>query len=242
VVYVALALMSLGVADLVRAPIGNESTPRAVFGSVVGASTVIAESLLIGFGIGELLLVGLAALGILLAWTVMSQVAFGSRFRRAALWVPALALAIAFAAGGSTNTEPGGALGEWYEGLSWPFVGSVPLIQFLMAISGTLFLLATSNRVVRLVLELADAPAEDNEGRLKGGRIIGQMERLMIAALVLVGQFAGAALVITAKGLIRLPEITGDSGGDDAAEYLIIGTFASLMLGASVAVLTLAAG
>ena len=43
--------------------------------------------------------------------------------------------------------------------------------------------------------------------RLKGGRLLGPMERLLIVGLGLGGQFGAASAVIAAKGIIRFPEL-----------------------------------
>lgn len=90
------------------------------------------------------------------------------------------------------------------------------------------------------------APATTNEEDLPGGRLIGPMERLIIFAVLLAGQPTAAAIIVTAKGLLRLPEVRSKSEhrkgrGDSVAEYLLIGTFASLLLGSAAAVLVVAA-
>jgi hypothetical protein len=65
-----------------------------------------------------------------------------------------------------------------------------------------------------------------------------------VFAVLLAGQPTAAAIIITAKGLLRLPEIREDppKTSDSVAEYLLVGTFASLMLGSVAALLVSAAG
>jgi hypothetical protein len=73
--------------------------------------------------------------------------------------------------------------------------------------------------------------------RLKGGRLLGPMERLLILGLGLAGQLAAATAVVAAKSIIRFPEITAETkrkdGGTgsfdiaDVTEYFLVGSFAS---------------
>jgi hypothetical protein len=69
---------------------------------------------------------------------------------------------------------------------------------------------------------------------LKGGRLLGPMERLLILGLGLAGQLAAATAVVAAKSIIRFPEINaqkaqenGTIGIDEVTEYFLVGSFAS---------------
>jgi hypothetical protein len=93
--------------------------------------------------------------------------------------------------------------------------------------------LATSNVAVRLVLDAVGVPASDNEKKLKGGRMLGPMERLFIVGLGLAGELTAAAIVVAAKGLLRFPELqrgAPHSGPSDITEYFLIGSFASWLV------------
>jgi hypothetical protein len=101
-----------------------------------------------------------------------------------------------------------------------------------------LALFATSNAIVRLVLTAAGTQFSPAEQRLRGGRIIGPIERVLIFGLGLAGEPTAAALVIGAKGLLRYPELSGlraDAGSsgsghrtiDVVTEYLLIGSLTS---------------
>jgi hypothetical protein len=108
-------------------------------------------------------------------------------------------------------------------------------------------LLATSNRIVRLVLEASGTSAETGESTLKGGRLLGPMERLLVATMAIAGDLTAAGIVIAAKGLIRLPEIRTSAEhsagkGDVVTEYFLVGTLTSLLLAGGVAAVVLAAG
>ena len=92
--------------------------------------------------------------------------------------------------------------------------------------------LSTANVLVRLVLDAVGVPASDNEKSLKGGRLLGPMERLLIVGLGMAGQLTAAGLVVAAKGLLRFPELQrgARSGASDITEYFLIGSFASWLL------------
>jgi hypothetical protein len=61
------------------------------------------------------------------------------------------------------------------------------------------------------------------------GRWIGILERLIILLLVASDEAAAAALVVTAKAILRFPEITGDEP-HLSAEYVLIGSLVSWLL------------
>ena len=163
-----------------------------------------------------------------------------------------------FAFSGSADTISG-SLRDWYANLDFAFVDSVPIDEFMLGLGAGLFLLAAANRVVRLILDATETPVGTGESALRGGRVLGPMERLIVAALVLAGDPAGAAIVIAAKSLIRLPEIRSNTQepeeqpeaepegsakaqSDQVTEYFLVGTFGSLLLAAAVAELVLVTG
>lgn len=72
---------------------------------------------------------------------------------------------------------------------------------------------------------------------LRGGRIIGPLERLLIVALALAGLPALIAGLLAAKGVVRFPEISRDRSGGGAAEEFLIGSLVSWSLAAGAAAL-----
>ncbi len=111
-----------------------------------------------------------------------------------------------------------------------------------MVVGVVLLQLVTGNQLVRLVLGTVGAvkPAGQPQAsdRLKGGRLLGPMERLLILGLSLAGQLTAATAVVAAKSIIRFPEINAqkarENGQDDSAidintvtEYFLVGSFAS---------------
>ena len=70
---------------------------------------------------------------------------------------------------------------------------------------------------------------------LRGGLLIGCLERAAVAVAILSGQPVAIAYVVAIKGLGRYPELKDTPA---ASERFIIGTLASMLWAASVAVLT----
>ena len=77
---------------------------------------------------------------------------------------------------------------------------------------------------------------EDTVTALRGGRWIGPLERLLIIVLAGAGAEVAIAAVVAAKGVIRFPEISQDTTGEKAEEFLI-GSVSSWILAALVSML-----
>jgi len=85
------------------------------------------------------------------------------------------------------------------------------------------------NLIIRLVLSKLGTASEletPDQKELKAGRIIGALERLLILILFMGGNTGAVGLVITAKGLIRFPEINKSR---EFAEYFLVGTLLSVI-------------
>jgi hypothetical protein len=67
---------------------------------------------------------------------------------------------------------------------------------------------------------------------LKGGRIIGPIERLLIVVLAFAGAPQIIAALAAAKGVVRFPEIAEDRGSGSKAEEFLVGSLASWTLSA----------
>ena len=83
---------------------------------------------------------------------------------------------------------------------------------------------------------LGAQPDEEEVTALRGGRWIGPLERLLIIVLAGAGAEVAIAAVVAAKGVIRFPEISQDSTGEKAEEFLI-GSVSSWILAALVSML-----
>jgi hypothetical protein len=140
------------------------------------------------------------------------------------------------------GSDVGGLIGRWS---AWAgLFGNHPVDpnRLLMIVGVVLVQLATGNQLVRLVLGSVGAVKPVGQpqpsDRLKGGRLLGPMERLLILGLGLGGQLTMATAVVAAKSIIRFPEITAqrDKNGtpglgiDDVTEYFLVGSFASWIL------------
>lgn len=62
---------------------------------------------------------------------------------------------------------------------------------------------------------------------LRGGRLIGPLERLIVLVLGLAGAYPVIAAVLAAKGIVRFPEISADRAHGTKAEEFLIGSLVS---------------
>lgn len=249
--WLSLALVAFGVADLVRARDGRMPLGLA---PLVGVLTLVVLSVVTGVhAVADVMALVVIAFA-LVGWLVTSARTQADG-RRA--WLP-LGLFVVVAAGlvafsGFAGT-PDGPLADWlrWADLPWSDGGPAPGRALLMA-GLVLFNLATGNTIVRLVLLAIGALRSDQVAaarssgdpqpadRLKGGRLLGPMERLVILGLGLAGEYGAASIVIAAKGLLRFPEIQAAArtsppasssrvGIDDVTEYFLVGSFVSWLV------------
>ncbi len=78
-------------------------------------------------------------------------------------------------------------------------------------------------RYMNEIFEENDMPTE---GLKNGGKLIGQLERLLILILIIIGQPLGIGFLVTAKSILRFEE----SKVHLVAEYVIIGTLLSFTM------------
>lgn len=166
----------------------------------------------------------------------------------AAAWVPlavgpivvaACAALVSLTVLSGWSSPVAGAISRWSAWAHLP-LSHVPPTRALMVVGVVLVQFATANQLVRLVLGSVGAvrPAGQPQpsDRLKGGRLLGPMERLLILSLGVGGQLAAASAVVAAKGIIRFPELNaqkgqnGDVGIDEVTEYFLVGSFTSWLL------------
>jgi hypothetical protein len=93
--------------------------------------------------------------------------------------------------------------------------------------------------LVRAVLDSVTVKPHRDEGELDvseygRGRVIGNLERLILLLFAILGSYAAAAVVIAAKGLVRWREF----GDRDFAEYFLIGSLSSLLVALVLGALT----
>ncbi len=95
--------------------------------------------------------------------------------------------------------------------------------------------LRLGSRVVgRVERSEPEPPSElaQGAGTLRGGRLIGPIERLLIVALALAGAQGVIAALLAAKGIVRFPEISADRATGSKAEEFLIGSLTSWGLAA----------
>lgn len=232
-------LAAVGAGDLVRAAYDVVSPRRAAVCIGAGLGVLLAGLLLLDLDAARLVLL-LVLLGSLQAvWLLGSVLAVGPD--RTGPWRDrARSLALLALGGGTVAAVVGAALLTTEPTLPTRLAGTVlgrwPLSDVLVASGVVLAQLATANVVVRLVLDAVGVPATSNEKQLKGGRVLGPMERLFIVGLGAVGELTAAAVVIAAKGLLRFPELQRaqqrlpPAGPSDVTEYFLVGSFASWLV------------
>jgi hypothetical protein len=104
------------------------------------------------------------------------------------------------------------------------------------SLAGTAGTAAPGNSVNGDITVPGDAPAEQPATRiLRGGAIIGVLERLAVCLAILAGQPVAIAYVVAIKGLGRFAELKETPV---AAERFIIGTLSSMLWAAGVAAFT----
>ncbi len=246
---VALTLLGLGAADAAGA-LGARRwghTQRAVvIGSMAGVSVIVVLAILAGLSTSADLLLLLLACVIVSGWVLTSQEEF-VRGRRATIPLSILVGGLALLVVTSGAASPaGGAVGRW---LTWAdlFAGQATAdADRVLLICGLLLIqMATANVIVRLVLVQVGAIRQPGlpqpSDRLRGGRLLGPMERLIILGLGLAGEVTAATLVIAAKGLIRFPELQHSREGDseskeealevyELTEYFLVGSMVSWLI------------
>jgi hypothetical protein len=135
----------------------------------------------------------------------------------------------------------GGLIARWPAWAGIHHIGAIGGDRILMVLGVLLLQFVTGNQLVRLVLGSVGAVKPEGQpqpsDRLKGGRLLGPMERTLILGLGLCGQLAAATAVVAAKSIIRFPEINaqkarqnGNIGIDDVTEYFLVGSFASWII------------
>jgi len=235
--WLALLLVGVAVTDLAHSVLQRHVLPQCV-----GALAAVAVALLAGLtsprDVGALLAVVVAVL----AWGFSVSRGFAAGGRA---WVPLVVLGLSVAAavaGAPLAPRPAadGLLGRWLDGVPWPLLDGVAPERALLVISVMLVQLSTGNVIVRLVLAATGTvlPAQhgtsgDPEMRLKGGRLLGPMERLVIFGLGLAGELTAAGIVIAAKGLLRFPELQSKGEQErihQLTEYFLVGSFVSWLV------------
>ena len=271
--WLSIVLAGIGVGDILRSTSWRHGR---VAGHVAAPVVILALGLLAGLHAWpDLIALVLAAAGGA-GWAELSRrTQMTGRAALAPLAVFA-AIVVGLLAFSGAASPAGGVLATWLAWADLPGHGPLPAARVLLLTGLVLFNVATANVIVRLVLltigalrpsdvtnanaaaaaaaaltgSAAPPTSAQPSDRLKGGRLLGPMERLVILGLGVAGEFGAAGLVIAAKGLLRFPEIQaaarsgnggptaasngsyagGPAGIDDITEYFLVGSFVSWLI------------
>lgn len=240
--WVALLLIGVGLTDLAHSALHRSTLP-----AIVGAAGAVGVGLLAGLTGGRDLVALVVIALVVIAWGRSVTHAFG----RDRAWLPLTLLAVAVLAAIACSplaAPTGGQLQHWLEATPLPLLAGRPVDQVLLVTGGLLVQMTTGNVVVRLVLAATGTisplhfdDTTEQEQRLKGGRLLGPMERLVIFCLGLSGYLTAASVVVAAKGLLRFPELSSRSDQERIhllTEYFLVGSFASWLVALGALLLT----
>lgn len=231
--WIALLLIGVGITDLT-----HSVRPGRVLPQRVGALVMVALGLAAGLTEVRDLLALLVLAGVVLLWGHTVTRGFG----RGPAWLTLLALGVSLGLAvvlSPAAGEAGGAVTDWLEHTPVPALRDLSADRALLLLGALLVQLSTGNVVVRLVLRAtgttnpARGASHDATRALKGGRLLGPMERVFILGLALAGHVTAASVVVAAKGLLRFPELQSrrdsadEPGIDEITEYFLVGSFVS---------------
>lgn len=236
--WLAVLLVGVAVADL-----AHSVRPVRIVNEATGAAVAVLVGLLAGLTtVTDVLALGVVA-GLVVLWGQTVTRAFGSGRD----WVPLVVLASAVLLALLASPWAGeahGLVGRWLDATEVPGLRDQSADRALLLLGAFLVQLSTGNVVVRLVLAATGTtnpayggePDPDPAIRLKGGRLLGPMERVFILGLGLAGHLTAASIVIAAKGLLRFPEL--QSKGEQErihrlTEYFLVGSFVSWLVALS---------
>ncbi len=234
--WIALLLIGVGIADL-----AHSVRPVKVVPECLGAAAVVLLGLACDLTEPRDLVAVAAIAAAVVAWGQTVRHGFG----RDRAWLPLLVLGAAFVAVVVASPLANAAAGEpqrWLEENPLGVLSGLELDRALLVLGVLLVQMSTGNVIVRLVLRAtgtvdpARGASHDATRTLKGGRLLGPMERLVIVGLGLAGHLTAASVVIAAKGLLRFPELQtkrddpGEPSIDEVTEYFLVGSFVSWMV------------
>ena len=81
------------------------------------------------------------------------------------------------------------------------------------------------------------ATSPDPRAGFQGGRLIGPLERILVMILTLAAAYPILAAMLAAKGIVRFPEISRDGETGARAEYFLVGSLVSWVIGLGAAFL-----
>lgn len=222
----AIVLLAIGSGDLTHGLHGTPATRRRALLAALVSIAVAVVAVLGNGGDGQDATVTIGVVAVLAAAWQLVRIGFASpQLHLATLGAGLVAAAIL-----STLHFPGrnGDWGRLLEESRIALVRETHPAEVLYVLGLGVAMVATANAIVRVVLAVVidgDPPTT----RIRGGRVIGPLERLLVVGFVVAGQPTTAALVVTAKSLLRYPELRSHDDVDVHAvtEYVLIGSLMS---------------
>lgn len=208
----AIWLGCIGTADLAAGLAGQrESRLRDVTGWIVGTLLSFVLATLTGLSMANRFLLSALVAATLALWLPLRVRKDDPSAARALLPLAFFAGSLAVVVGTAAiwPDVDGGSAARWLSDLPFTSLSSLGIDRALLIAAFGVWLTATANVLVRLVLAALGTNVGPAEQKLRGGRVIGPIERLLVYGFGLAGQPTAAALVISAKGLLRFPELSG---------------------------------
>jgi hypothetical protein len=233
--WLGILLIGFAVTDLTHSVRRTRYLPECV-----GALVALCVGLLAGLTSGRDVAALLVIVAVVLVWGLTVTWGFGHPGPKAARLPLAVFLASLVGAIACSGLAPSaaGPLARWLESLAIADLSAVPADRFLLLFGAFAIQLSTGNVLVRLVLKATGTINPRSDGgmpptQLKGGRLLGPLERIFILALALGGQVTAASVVVAAKGLLRFPELSSrheQQTVHEMTEYFLLGSFASWLV------------
>lgn len=232
--WIALLMVGIAVAD-----VGHSIRPVRIVPECVGAGVAVVVGVLCGLTDLRDVLALVVIAAVVLAWGRTVREGFGRDRTAAPLALIGVAFVLAIACAPAAGPA-GGVLDDWLARDPLPVLDGLDADRVLLLAGAFLVQLSTGNVLVRLVLAATGTvnPAkvggvDDPQTQLKGGRLLGPMERVFILGLGLAGQLTAASIVIAAKGLLRFPELQSRLDQERIhrlTEYFLVGSFVSWLV------------
>ncbi|MFC7724817.1 hypothetical protein ACFQW6_06835 [Nocardioides sp. GCM10028917] len=233
--WLGILLIGFAVTDLTHSVRRTRYLPECV-----GALMALCVGLLAGLTSGRDVAALVVIVAVVLVWGLSVTWGFGHPGPKAArlpLAVFVASLVGAIACSGLASSA-GGPLARWLDSLAVADLSTVSADRFLLLLGAFAIQLSTGNVLVRLVLKATGTINPRSDGgmpptQLKGGRLLGPLERVFILALALGGQVTAASVVVAAKGLLRFPELSSrheQQTVHEMTEYFLLGSFASWLV------------
>jgi hypothetical protein len=227
---VALAMLGLGVIDLLL-PEKSVWWKRTLVALGVTFAGTAALGSLEGIDIKMLLLHGGAYLAAFVAYAQLGRSEAWTGWKGTTVLVSYALLTSIVLLTPVSPQAPVRPFGAKLEASRLASAANIGADQLLVLLACAVLLGATSNQVVRIILKGTGAEWQGNRESLRGGRWIGPLERLLIFGFAAAGDLTGAALIASAKSLLRFPEISKGTRAEDGihklTEYFLVGSLSS---------------